>query len=123
MEYTRVWAKKQFGPEYAGEIAGIISKYTKYNGRRKPELLSPETYSLINYDEAENILSDYSSVVARAEEIFVRLDPEKRDAFYQMVLFPAKASALVNELYITAGKNYLYAKQGRAGTNDMEIKT
>ena len=43
MEYTRFWAKKQFGPEYAGEIADIISKYTKYNGRRKPELLSPET--------------------------------------------------------------------------------
>ena len=26
----------------------IISKYTKYNGRRKPELLYPNTYSLIN---------------------------------------------------------------------------
>jgi hypothetical protein len=26
MEYTRFWAKKQFGPEYAGEIAEIISK-------------------------------------------------------------------------------------------------
>jgi hypothetical protein len=123
IEYTRLWAERQFGPEYAGDIAEIISKYTKYNGRRKPELLNPEMYSLINYNEAENILSDYNAVVARAEDIYVKLEPEKRDAYYQLVLFPAKASALVNELYITAGKNYLYAKQGRAGTNDMAIKT
>jgi hypothetical protein len=123
IEYTRLWAERQFGPEYAGDIAEIISKYTKYNGRRKPELLNPETYSLINYNEAENILSDYNAVVARAEDIYVKLEPEKRDAYYQLVLFPVKASALVNELYITAGKNYLYAKQGRASTNDMVVKT
>jgi len=123
IEYTRLWAERQFGPEYSGEIAEIISKYTKYNGRRKPELLNPETYSLINYNEAEKILSDYNAVVARAEDIYVKLESEKRDAYYQLVLFPAKASALVNELYITAGKNYLYAKQGRSSTNDMAVKT
>jgi hypothetical protein len=123
IEYTRLWSERQFGPEYDSDIADILSKYTKYNGRRKPELLNPETYSLINYNEAEKILSDYNAIVARAEEIYNKLEPEKRDAFYQLVLFPAKASALVNELYITAGKNYLYAKQGRASTNDMTAKT
>ena len=123
IEYTRKWSENQFGPEYKDDIADIISKYTKYNGRRKPELLSPETYSLINYNEAEKIVSDYNNIVARAEEIYNDLGPEKHDAFYQLVLFPAKASALVNELYITAGKNYLYAKQGRASTNVMAEKT
>ena len=41
-EFTRLWAERQFGPEYAAPIADILSKYTKYNGRRKPELLDPE---------------------------------------------------------------------------------
>jgi hypothetical protein len=123
MEYTRWWSRKQFGPDYDDEIADIISKYTRYNGRRKPELLSPDTYSLINYNEAERIVSDYNSVVAMAEEIYNKLGPEKRDAFYQLVLLPAKASALVNELYVTAGKNHLYEKQGRASTNDMAEET
>ncbi len=49
----------------------------------------------------------------------VRLPSEKKDAFYQLVLFPAKASSLVNELYLAAGKNNLYSKQGRASTNDL----
>ena len=30
-----------------------------------------------------------------------------------------KASAQVTQLYMTAGKNHLYAKQGRASTNDV----
>jgi hypothetical protein len=46
-----------------------------------------------------------------------------RDAFYQLVLFPTKACAIVNDLYVTAGKNDLYAKQGRASANDMAART
>ena len=41
------------------KLAGILSAYTKYNSRRKPELLSPDTYSLINYREAETIEAEY----------------------------------------------------------------
>ncbi|MGD0592047.1 MAG: glycosyl hydrolase 115 family protein [Bacteroidota bacterium] len=122
-EFTRLWAEREFGSEYAQEIAGIISKYTKFNGRRKPESLSPKTYSLINYSEAENVVFDYNKITAQAEEIYNKLSPEKRDAFYELVLFPTKASALVNESYVTAGKNDLYARQGRASANDMATKT
>ena len=42
----------------------------------------------------------------------------ERDAFFELVLYPAKASAQVAELYITVGRNQLYASQGRASTND-----
>jgi len=45
-----------------------------------------------------------------------------RDAFFELVLYPTKASALVNELYVTAGRNRLYAVQGRASTNDLAAK-
>jgi hypothetical protein len=40
-DYTRRWAARQFGPDQADAIADILTKYTKYNGRRKPELLGP----------------------------------------------------------------------------------
>jgi hypothetical protein len=122
-EYTRVWATREFGVTYSKEIAEIISKYTKFNGRRKPELLEPTTYSLVNYLEAENVVSEYNTLAARAEEIYNKLDEKYRNAFYQLVLFPTKACALVNELYVTAGKNGLFARQGRASTNDMAVET
>jgi hypothetical protein len=123
LEYTRIWSEKQFGPEYAGEIARIISKYTKCNGRRKPELLSPATYSLVNYREAETAVEDYKAITQQAEDIYNKLSANRRDAFYQLVLFPARASALINELYLAAGKNDLYARQGRVSANDMAAET
>jgi hypothetical protein len=114
---------EQFGEAFQDEIAGIISGYTQYNGRRKPELLAPNTYSLTNYREAEHIVGDYRLLEAQAEEIYNQLPPDKRDAFYQLVLFPVKASAIVNDLYVTAGKNQLYFRQGRLSANEMALKT
>ncbi|HYK88225.1 MAG TPA: glycosyl hydrolase 115 family protein [Acidobacteriota bacterium] len=121
-EYTRLWAAREFGPIYAHEIADLISKYTKYNGRRKPELLEPTTYSLTDYQEADDVVSDFKAIAAKAEAISAKLPENARDAFYELVLFPAKACAQVNELYVTAGKNALYAQQGRSGTNDLAAK-
>ena len=122
-EYTRLWITREFGSTYADEITDIISKYTKFNGRRKPESLSPDTYSLINYREAENVVEEYAKITNRAEIIYAKLPLEKRDAFYQIVLFPTKICSLVNELYVTAAKNSLYAKQKRASANDMATQT
>jgi len=121
-EYYKLWAEKQFGHMYANNIADILARYTKYNSRRKPELLSPETYSLIHYREAERILSEYNDLANKAEQIFKALPSEYRNAFYQLVLFPVKACANLNELYVTAGKNHMYAKQNRAATNELARK-
>ncbi|MBN1508028.1 MAG: glycosyl hydrolase 115 family protein [Sedimentisphaerales bacterium] len=118
-EYTRLWASREFGPTYADAIAEIISKYTKYNGRRKPELLEPTTYSLTSYREADTVVADFKAIAAKAEEIHGKVPHDARDAFYELVLFPTKACSQVNELYVTAGKNALYARQGRATANDM----
>jgi hypothetical protein len=118
-EYTRLWAEREFGAPYAADAADIIAKYSKYNGRRKPELLDATTYSLVNYDEYETVVADYNALAAKAQAIYDRLPAPKKDAFYELALFPAKASAQVNEMYLAAAKNALYAQQGRASTSDM----
>lgn len=122
-EFTRLWASREFGQEYGAEIADILSKYGKYNGRCKPESLTASTYSLTNYNEFETVVSDYNKIRERAEVIYDKLPKEKRDAFYQIVLFPVKACAIVNELYFSAAKNGLYASQKRSTTNEMAENT
>ena len=122
-EYTRLWAEREFGAAYAADAAEIVSKYSKFNGRRKPELLDANTYSLVNYNEYETIVEDYNALVARAQAVYDRLPASKKDAFYELALFPAKASAQVNEMYLAAAKNALYAQQGRASTNAMADRT
>jgi hypothetical protein len=121
-EYLKLWAAREFGPEHADDIADIVAKYAKYNGRRKPEQLEPDTYSLVNYNEAARIVGEYKDITARAEKISAALPAAKRDAFFQLVLYPVKASAVVNELYVTAGMNRLYGHQGRAATNDLAAR-
>jgi hypothetical protein len=118
-EYTELWAKEQFGSEYSTEIAEMLRLYTKYNGRRKPELLSPETYSLIHFNEAERIHSDYNQLAKRAKKLYEKIPSEKKDAYYQLVLHPIIACANLNDLYVTTAKNRLYASQGRSLTNKM----
>lgn len=121
-QFLRLWAEREFGPAHAEEIADIVAKTTKYNGRRKPELLAPDTYSLDHYDEAERVLAEFKAVNDSAERIYKTLPPERKDAFYELVLFPAKAAQQLNELYIAAGKNARYAREGRASANDMAAR-
>ena len=121
-EYTKLWAQREFGPKYADEIADIVSKYTKYNARRKPELVDTNTFSILNYNEADNVVADWNVITAKAEQIYAALPDNAKDAFFQLVLYPTKASAIVTQLYVTAAKNQLYASQGRTATNDLAAK-
>lgn len=118
-EFTRMWAEREFGPEHAAEIADLVSKYTKYNARRKPEQLEPNTFSLVHYREADRVFAAWQSLTEQAEKLQQELPADQRDAYFELVLYPVKASAIVNELYITAGKNRLYATQGRVAANDL----
>jgi Glycosyl hydrolase family 115/Gylcosyl hydrolase family 115 C-terminal domain/Glycosyl hydrolase family 67 N-terminus len=118
-EFGQLWAEREFGSRYASAIAEIVARYAKFNARRKPELLEPTTYSLINYREAETVALEFQKLTERAEAIYAKLPQDTKDAFYELVLYPVKASAVVNQLYIAVGKNRLYAQQGRASTNDL----
>src|SRR5580692_12532918 len=121
-EFTRSWAEREFGAQYASEAAEILATYTQYNARRKPELLEPGTYSLVHYREAERVVEDFNALAARADALYAKLPAARRDAFFQLVLFPTRASANLNEMYVAAGKNAFYAAQGRASANAWAAK-
>jgi len=121
-KYSQSWVAQQFGEKYSKETANILNLYTKFNARRKPELLSPNTYSLTNYQEAETVVNDYNKIAAEAEKINKKLPKEYKDAFYQLVLYPVDACANLNELYVTAAENHLYAEQKRSETNSLAGK-
>lgn len=121
-EYTKTWAAEQFGGQHAQKIARMLDLYTKYNGRRKPELLSPETYSLTNFQEFERIVEDYNKLAEEATLLNEKMPVQAKDAFYQLVLHPVTACANLNELYLTVAKNRQAAAQGRATANDWAEK-
>lgn len=116
-EYTHRWAEREFGPSHAADIADVVARFTKYNGWRKPEVITPETFSQLHHYEADRVEEAWLAVIAKAEKLYAALPTEQRDAFYQLVFHPAKASAIVAQMNIWAGRNQLFAKQGRASTN------
>jgi hypothetical protein len=118
-DFAKLWAQREFGSKYAADIADIMEKYTKYHARRKAELLDPTTFSIINHREADTVSAEFNAITVKAEKIYNSLPANYKDAYYQLVLYPAKALAQVTELYITAAKNKLYAEQNRASANDM----
>ncbi|MBF9140752.1 glycosyl hydrolase 115 family protein [Hymenobacter properus] len=119
--YTQRWASQQFGPKHAADIADILAKYAKYNGRRKPELLDANTYSLATGEWAK-VVTDYNQLLTRAEAINQQLPAADRDAFYELVLHPVQACANLNELYYTVAQNREAAKTNQSNTNALAEK-
>jgi len=122
-EFTRLWAEREFGTPHAVEIAELINAYTRFNSRRKPELLDANTYSLVNYREFDTVVADYAKLAERSQTVYDQLPPESRDAFYGTVHYAIKAAAGLNAMYLAAAKNALYARQGRASANDFAAET
>jgi hypothetical protein len=117
-EFTELWAEREFGKEFAPQIADIVSQFTKFNARRKPELLSPDTFSVTNYNEADKVVAAWKSIADEVETISKKLPADERDAFFELVLYPVQACANLNELYVAVAKNHLYAARGDVKANN-----
>lgn len=122
-EFSKLWAAREFGAEHATEIAELMTGYTRHNLRRKPELQDEKVYSQLNYDEANRVTANIKNLQTKAEALYAKMPAESKDAFFQLVLHPVKASAIITEMYDMVGKNHLYAEQGRANANDYANKT
>ena len=85
-----------FGDPYAKECADIIASYSKLNLMRKPEVQVP---GLFNYEEMLHLNHQWQSIVVRCESIREQIPAEAQDAFYQLVYYPAVASAGVAMIY------------------------
>ena len=115
--WTRTWAATQFGDAHADAAADLLSRYAKYNAWCKPEQLSPTTFSLDHYREAERVWASWDDLVVRATALNDRLRPDQRDAFFELVLYPVLACANLTQMYIAAARNRRAAEQARACVN------
>ncbi len=120
--YSERWAAAQFGQAHAKDIAELLNKYSKYNGRKKPELLNENTYHTDHYNEANRVTQAYNDLLAKAESINSKLAPEYRGAFFQLVLHPVKASANLQNLYTAVAWNKKLASQKLLLANDYADK-
>lgn len=77
------------------EITSLLKEYTWLNGSCKPEVLYKGTYSVTNYNEAENVLTRIQAMIEKAEKVKQEIPASLQAAYYQLVYYPVVASANV----------------------------
>ncbi|RDS81153.1 glycosyl hydrolase [Dyella monticola] len=124
-EFTKLWAARDFGSEHADEIAEAMETYSKYNGRRKPELIDPGTFSLANYHEADRVEGEWRALAQRVDELAMELPENERAAYFELIQYPVDACANLTGMYITAARNAADAQAGnpRANREADEVRT
>jgi hypothetical protein len=120
--YLTAWAERSFGPLHAAAIADVLEGYYRLNIVVRPEHLDHGrsgfdfTGAQDRGDEAQQRLDDFAALVASAEALHARLPVDAKAAFYELVLYPLRASALVNRKVLLAERSRLWAAQRRAAT-------
>ncbi|KAF5375510.1 hypothetical protein D9615_009220 [Tricholomella constricta] len=115
------WAQREFdvSPAIAETITDIVGNLTRFNSRRKPELLNSTTFSLINYREAERVLDGWAKLEQASTKIYNSLSSTMKPAFFQLVQHPVAASANLAKLLISGGLNNLRVSQARLSANNL----
>jgi len=119
------WVSRDFGKEYASQIADIMEKHYELAYARRPEnmvmyngrenKISWEWFSLNNYnDEVQRRIDAYDILINKTDEIYKSLPEEMKDAFFQMVVYNVKGAGLQNKKVLYAQKSNTYGKQNRA---------
>jgi len=104
-DFLPEWATREFGAERAPEIADVMRRYFALNYQRKPEHLqwwlpneAPRPSPLTEAEIAQR-LAAFDALPPQAEALFAALPEAKRDAFYELVLYPVRGTALANRRY------------------------
>jgi len=143
---TREWDDDQRGPfnyfqnrdaiiRYWGEradqvIADILLAYYDLAFERRPEFMGggqtePTLPNMISGyvrtggAEAQARLDRYSALLARAERLAGAIDGARQDAYFQLVLYPVRGAANLNERILKLDLATVYAKAGRANVNAL----
>jgi len=100
MAFLQDWATRNFGAARASEIAAVMNEYYLLNQVARPEHLRFAGFT-DHYGERSARLARFADSVQRAEDIARQLPPLKRDAFYELVLYPVRGSALANQMNLS----------------------
>jgi len=118
--YTSFWLNKNFPnviKETREKIADVLHGFLKINAARRPEALNEYIYHPCHYLEADRMLSLAEKIDSLNEEIYSALNKNEKDAYYSMIFFLAKSSINLLRMHLYAGKNRLYAAQGKKIAN------
>lgn len=112
-EYTRDWAARTFGEDFADEIYDIKMEYYRLGIASKPEhvQLCHFDHSFRQIDER---IAQYGEIYDKTVALRARIPATLRNAYYQLIEYPVLACADQNIKLLRARQSFIYARTGHA---------
>ena len=115
-DHTLRFCKQQFGEEQATEAARILNLCCKYAGRTTAEMLDARTYN-VETGEWKQVADDYMRLETEALRQYLTLQPEYRDVYQQIILFPVQAMSNIYQMYYAQAMNLKLAAENNPDAN------
>lgn len=98
-QYAQHWAEETFGKELAPEIAAIKKQYYQLAQSGKPEHMG-----ILQFDSESKTkrLAAYESLIQKVNAVKKRIPKSLQNAFFQLIEYPAKGAALMNQKFFYA---------------------
>ena len=114
--HTTAFCCQQFGEKQGAEAARILNRLCKLNGRCTPEMLDARTYN-VETGEWQQVADEYMRLETEALRQYLALEPQYRDAYQQLILFPTQAMSNLHQMYFAQAMNLKLAAQGSPDAN------
>ena len=110
--YTRDWAARTFGEDYADEINAIKMAYYRLGIAAKPEHVQ-----LCHFDhsnaEIDARIAEYQDLYQRTVALRSRIPSALRNAYYELIEYPVCACTDQNIKLLRARQSFVYAWAGQ----------
>lgn len=114
-DYSRHWAARTFGEEFADEIGRIKAEYYALAAEGKPEHIHAVDYTDSRIDER---ISRYKAIADAAAELAGHVPARLADAYFQLVEYPVTGAYYMNVKTLRARQSLTLAK---AGVRDLAL--
>ncbi|KAL2270519.1 hypothetical protein VTJ83DRAFT_2703 [Remersonia thermophila] len=98
-------------------VADALMEHSRLVGMRRYEHVTHDTYSTVNFNEAQGVLARWQQLAAKVRDLAVRVDEARRPTFFQLVQHPVLAGAHFHAVAIKTALNYRYALERRNSAN------
>lgn len=116
-QYLELFAGREFGSQYAKDIAAVLMEYSRLVARRRFESITPTTYSYFEHHELETVLDDWIKLAQTTIDVASTLPEEYQTAFWHLAGYPVAAGANYHKTVLGQARNRVYAVQRRNTAN------
>ena len=106
--YIGYWAEKTFGHDVAQEIADIMAGYYQLQAGGKDAHVWFIDYT---EEQIEQRIARWRALAAHATDLAGRIPTPLRNAYFELVSYPVRGAALINEYQLLARRSMVRATQ------------